>query len=324
MSKYTNREKTENDYMNKYYTKKSYNNNYIKNRFCSSILNIPKIQKGKLGVISNKSLVWDRDDPAPLKIHFLNIPDNPADPQSILPRTFNERLKTGNVKRDDNDNIINWDPLELQFYNNKTNIIDAIKEIIRKRYQPLVNFRFEFIDEIKDYKYDYIKHGVPEVRIKFDKDDGCSSFVGKDCLKISMKLPTMKYAWFDVGTILHEFGHALGLLHEHKTPFGNKIKWNIDVIKAEYPEWDDEEIKFQITDPYFDTVIEGTAFDPESIMLYFYPAKFTLDGEGTSENMRLSRKDVFFINRLYGNLSEEEVDKYYINTYGRDKSSFTT
>src|SRR5438445_521773 len=50
---------------------------------------------------------------------------------------------------------------------------------------------------------------------------------------------TMHYGWLDRATpeveyrrtVLHEFGHALGAIHEHQSP-GGEIKWNKDVVYA--------------------------------------------------------------------------------------------
>jgi hypothetical protein len=37
---------------------------------------------------------------------------------------------------------------------------------------------------------------------------------------------TMNLGWLDVGTILHEFLHALGCIHEHQNHRNNTIDWN--------------------------------------------------------------------------------------------------
>ena len=36
--------------------------------------------------------------------------------------------------------------------------------------------------------------------------------------------------------VLHEFGHALGLIHEHQNPKGGGIEWNRDAVQRR-PLW---------------------------------------------------------------------------------------
>lgn len=59
-----------------------------------------------------------------------------------------------------------------------------------------------------------------EIRIAFDPTDGAWSYVGTDCKKIPQGEPTMNLGFFDGGTAGHEFGHAIGLGHEHQNPAG--------------------------------------------------------------------------------------------------------
>ena len=53
--------------------------------------------------------------------------------------------------------------------------------------------------------------------------------------------------------VLHEFGHALGLIHEHQNPEGG-IQWNEPAVKADLSgppnNWDDETIRHNVLDHY--------------------------------------------------------------------------
>src|SRR5947207_15145721 len=99
----------------------------------------------------------------------------------------------------------------------------------------------------------------------------------------------MNYGWLKStstdaeysSVMLHEFGHALGMIHEHQSP-ANGIKWNKEaVIKAlsgppNY--WDLPTIQFNVFDRYSATQTQFTQFDPKSIMLYSFPKEWTLNG----------------------------------------------
>ena len=137
-----------------------------------------------------------------------------------------------------------------------------------------------------------------EFRIAFDPEDGAWSYVGTDCRGIPLNEPTMNLGFLDDGTAGHEFGHAIGLAHEHQSPAGG-IQWNEDVVIREAAKspnfWDEETTRHNILRKYGADQINGTAFDPDSIMLYFFPASWTLNGVGTHANEVLSALDKQFI-----------------------------
>ena len=137
-----------------------------------------------------------------------------------------------------------------------------------------------------------------EIRIAFDQNDGAWSYIGTDCKEIPKNEPTMNLGFLDGGTAAHEFGHAIGLAHEHQNPAGG-IHWNEAVVIEELSgppnDWDEATIRHNVLEKYSLDQIKGTEFDPDSIMLYFFPASWTLNGIGTKENNVLSRMDKEFI-----------------------------
>ncbi|HET8625356.1 MAG TPA: hypothetical protein VFM14_17485 [Gemmatimonadales bacterium] len=59
--------------------------------------------------------------------------------------------------------------------------------------------------------------------------------------------------------------------------------------------WDEETTRHNIIRKYEIDQINGTEFDPNSIMLYFFPPEWTRNGVGTSANEVLSALDRQFI-----------------------------
>ncbi|HET8622343.1 MAG TPA: M12 family metallopeptidase [Gemmatimonadales bacterium] len=137
-----------------------------------------------------------------------------------------------------------------------------------------------------------------DIRISFDQNDGAWSYIGTDCRDIPQNDATMNLGFLDGGTAAHEFGHAIGLAHEHQSPHGG-IEWKEDVVIREMAKspnfWDEETTRHNIIRKYEIDQINGTEFDPNSIMLYFFPPEWTRNGVGTSANEVLSALDRQFI-----------------------------
>jgi hypothetical protein len=137
-----------------------------------------------------------------------------------------------------------------------------------------------------------------EIRIAFNQNDGAWSYVGTDATNIPQNQPTMNLGFMDGGTVAHEFGHAIGLAHEHQNPEGG-IEWNEEVVindLAGPPNyWDEATVRHNVLNKYSSDQIRGTEFDPESIMLYFFPDSWVRNGSGTQANEVLSALDKAFI-----------------------------
>ncbi len=92
---------------------------------------------------------------------------------------------------------------------------EAIRKIVRERIQPIVNLNLVFVDNIAQ----------ANVRISFNPNGGAWSLIGTDCLH-EPSAATINFGWFDVATVIHEFGHMLGMIHEHQNPKSNPIAWD--------------------------------------------------------------------------------------------------
>ena len=146
--------------------------------------------------------------------------------------------------------------------------------------------------------FDFNDSPDAEIRIAFDSSDGAWSYVGTDARDIPLNAPTMNLGFVDGGTPAHEFGHAIGLHHEHQNPAGG-MQWNeavvIQSLSGPPNNWSEAQIRHNVLNKYTVDQIRGTDFDPDSIMLYFFPAEWTLDGRATKNNEVLSLTDKDFI-----------------------------
>lgn len=293
------------------FTKDKYKGELSLLRICGSQTgngNILKTNKlGAVVIVPNK---WDQE--SRITVKFLDMPD--------YDNGFKNTYGKGDFKDYDiNKNELFYDPFELPMHK-RTDIHECIKKIVRNRIEPITNLQFIF------KPYGYI--GDVDIRISFNPKDGCYSELGTECFRITdQNQPTMNFAWFDVGTVLHEFGHVLGLDHEHQSTFDNQIDWNYKKLYKwgyEVFHWSKQDVQEQILDPLKNA--EGTSYDPESIMLYYYPAYLTNDGKGTRENLRLSPIDVLYINKLYpiNYVKEpwkETPQEFYMRVYGENIDS---
>lgn len=219
---------------------------------------------------------------------------------------------------DENGNIIIFDPLQQYIINTYSSftyndITDMIRRIVIERIRPIVNLNLVFIDNPFQ----------ANVRISFKQNLGSYSYIGQDCLKIPEISPTMNFGWFDVGTVLHEFGHVIGMVHEHQSPYINPIQWDKDKLYTwalNKLGWNEIQVNQQIIDKYNYTQLNGTVFDRQSIMLYFISNDLTLNNSGTKVNNRLSPYDVLYMNSIYPG-SKQTPKEFYLDVYKENISS---
>jgi hypothetical protein len=245
---------------------------------------------GKLKAVSITAKLWEKSE---IIVKFMKEGPDEKDYLNGFKNTYAD----GEFKSMDTNGYEKlYDPFEKQMYNKKgAGIISCIVKIVKERIEPITNLKFSFNSP-------YFT-GDSDIRISFDGSKGCYSKIGNDSKLVSQDLPTMNFGWFDVGTVLHEFGHVLGLGHEHQNPNDNNIDWNVENLNAwakKTQNWDPIQVDEQIIKPLNITLTNGTSFDPNSIMLYFYPKEVLKKAiRGTRQNIILSPIDVCYINYLY-------------------------
>jgi len=147
-----------------------------------------------------------------------------------------------------------------------------------------------------------------DIRIAFDEKDGSWSYIGTENTVISTNEPTMNYGWLEAKTpdeeyhrtVLHEFGHALGCIHEHTNPNG-AIPWDKPKAYKFYEEqgWSKEEVDNQVFEKYDKDLVRGTKVDKLSIMMYPIPNSITVGNYEVGWNNELSTGDKKFIGKMY-------------------------
>jgi serralysin len=165
-------------------------------------------------------------------------------------------------------------------------------------------------EDYANIKFTFVQSGNAEIRVSFLQGKGSWSYVGTDALNITdQSKPTMNFGWFDHSTpdiefsrtIIHEFGHCLGCIHEHQSPEAN-VQWNKGLIYDYYfntQGWSKEQVDINLFQKFDRSEMTNSHFDRDSIMLYPIPEEFTLNKFSVGWNTHLSPTDEAFVARCY-------------------------
>lgn len=177
-------------------------------------------------------------------------------------------------------------------------IINKVKEIA-KEWEAIANIKFQFVDLSQ-----------AKVRVGFAKDGTSWSWVGREVLTNPFNVKTVNFGWFDNNTsetefrrvILHEFGHVLGFVHEHQSPAAG-ISWDKEKVYAFFalpPDpWDRVTVDGNVLQKYSQSSTNFSAYDPLSIMHYFFSQNLTTDGTSFTSNSGFSPTDTQFSKTVY-------------------------
>jgi hypothetical protein len=158
------------------------------------------------------------------------------------------------------------------------------------KWAPHVNLKFDFTDK-------------PGGDIRIEGGDGNWSGLGTESKRQDADKPTMLINFKNgmntgsAATILHEFGHALGLYHEHQHP-ENTLDLNMSQIYPALASQSDREG----VDYNMKKITEGVVsapYDQKSIMHYGFAANWLNDGKAIERNSELSKGDISFVRSLY-------------------------
>lgn len=222
------------------------------------------------------------------RAHLLAVTENPRNAESPLQAAGLEAKfwKCGRL-------------LRIAFIGGSPSVQQKV-EIYARQWLQYANLRFEFRH---DHNLD------AQIRISFKAGDSWS-YVGTDALGVSNYRPTMNLSGLRANSedktysarVLHEFGHALGLIHEHQSPVSG-MQWNEEAVIKDLSgppnNWDEQSIRENVLARYLFTQTQFTQFDPKSIMVYPIPKHWTLDGVEVPWNTELSEIDKAFIAQRY-------------------------
>ena len=188
----------------------------------------------------------------------------------------------------------------VQFLGTDSEEVNTIKSYVREcamEWEKYANVKFEFLDGMTPE----VSQG--DIRISFEENGECKT--GMNTVPRTMNLPpkALMDSCRAIPCILHEFGHALGCLHEHSSPDAN-ISWNKERVYQYYcnepkPQLSRQGVDTNVLRTYTTDAVLHSKFDPESIMMYDIPAAFVLDNRPLIWKGTLSQTDKEFIGTMY-------------------------
>jgi len=189
---------------------------------------------------------------------------------------------------------------------NKTNLTVAFLDGSKSLQSKVKTYAKEW-EQHCAIRFNFVSETHADIRISFSCS-GHWSFIGNTAQnvpsgKATMNLHISDSTWSsEIKRItLHEFGHAIGMDHEHRHP-NNPISWNEENVIQYYAEtqgWSPEQTRVQVINKIPSSNTLSTGFDSKSIMLYPIPKNLTTNGFSSEWNTNISTLDKAWANMAY-------------------------
>ncbi|MCX8019069.1 MAG: M12 family metallopeptidase [Chitinophagaceae bacterium] len=234
------------------------------------------------------------------------------------------------------DNYKTWEPgmtLLIKFMPGGSRFLRNQVIVHSREWEKFANIRFKFVPDNTPFTHIRIKLGEglghnsavgtdalqkeqKDQTMNFDtlgfidgdyylakiKERGIKPPFTFDHLKEELKRGPVRWQLKEIRrVVIHEFGHALGLLHEQSYP--EAIKWKkTDSIYQYYMKtqgWTKQQVDFNVFEVNNIFYSNGYEYDPKSIMHYAVHPWETEDGFSVKTNYELSEGDKKIIAALY-------------------------